>query len=396
MLTRYKLYVGSNRYKLKSPSFSGKGSFVLGVALTVTENVSAHKDVTCFDGADGSITVAASGGTAPYVYSLDQNFTTTNSTGVFSGLSVSGTVYESTDQYGGIVVCHKTIYAKDVNGRIGRVDVELKSPVELDWVLPDNIVHYATAEEISSGYATVILPFTPYPTTTSNNYEEIATPAIPLDNRYQLSTTSDTTTYNMRYISSNDCGDADKSFTITIYKFTFAENTSAHHDVTCFDGGDGSITVQASGGVAPYKYSLDQTFATHNTDGVFSNLSITGSVTEGTDEYGGILICTKTIYVRDANGHTASLDIQLKSPVELEWLNVPDDMTVYCDAGQNYATVDLSMIRPSTSANNYVYDISGKAIDDHYPVGSHTVTFTAENDCGELIEDVLHITVLPN
>lgn len=216
-LIRYKLYNGSNRYKLKSPSFNGKGSFVLGVALTVTENVSAHQDVTCFDGADGSITVAASGGTAPYVYSLDQNFTTTNSTGVFSGLSVSGTVYESTDQYGGIVVCHKTIYAKDANGRIGHVDVELKSPVELDWVLPDNIVHYATAEEISSGYATVILPFTPYPTTTSNNYEEIATPAIPPDNRYQLSTTSGTTIYNMRYISSNDCGDADKSFTITIY-----------------------------------------------------------------------------------------------------------------------------------------------------------------------------------
>lgn len=219
-LVRYRLYNGGNRYKLKSPSFSGKGSFVLGVALTVTENVSAHKDVTCFDGADGSITVAASGGTAPYVYSLDQNFTTTNSTGVFSGLSVSGTVYESTDQYGGIVVCHKTIYAKDANGRIGHVDVELKSPVELDWVLPDNIVVYS--QTYADGYAIVELPFSPHVTTmaninTSNPLNYIVTP-WPNDNSFQTNPNDSYTTYNMGYYARNTCGEtSDKSFTITIY-----------------------------------------------------------------------------------------------------------------------------------------------------------------------------------
>ena len=70
--------------------------------------------------------------------------------------------------------------------------------------------------------------------------------------------------------------------------FRVDENVSAHVNVTCFDGGDGSVTVVASGGTPPYQYSLDPTFATYNTNGVFSNLSLVGPVDEGTDEYGGI------------------------------------------------------------------------------------------------------------
>ena len=167
-------------------------------------------------------------------------------------------------------------------------------------------------------------------------------------------------------------------------------------NVTCFDGADGEIQVEAVGGTAPYTYSLNPDFSNSNNTGVFSGLAVTGPVQEGTDQYGGIVYCYKTVYVRDADGNTAIGAVRLQSPVELEWLDVPNDMTVYCDEGQSYATVDLSMIHPSTTANNYVYDISGKAVDDHYPVGSHTVTFTAENDCGELVEDVLHITVLQN
>lgn len=214
-LIRYKLYNGSNRYKLKSPSFSGKGTFVLGVALTVTENVSAHQDVTCFDGADGSITVAASGGTAPYLYSLDQNFTTTNSTGVFSGLSVSGTVYESTDQYGGVVVCHKTIYAKDANGRIGHVDVQLKSPVELEWLnVPNDMTVYCDAGQ---NYATVDLSMI-HPSTRANGYFENIAGKTP-DDHYQESVLIDGhyVPHNISLFAENDCDEtAIASFNITV------------------------------------------------------------------------------------------------------------------------------------------------------------------------------------
>ena len=398
-LVRYRLYNGSGRYKLRHPSFNGRGSFVLGVALTVTEDTSVHVDVTCFDGSDGSVTVAASGGTSPYIYSLDSSFSTYNSTGVFSGLAISGGVEEGTDQYGGILICNKTIYARDANGRIGHVDVQLKSPVELDWVLPDNIVHYATADEISSGYATIPLPFEPYITTMANNCDFFKT-YTPSDNRYPFNPNSDTTVINMVYAAWNDCGETvDKHFTITIYKFTLSEDTSAHQDVTCFDGDDGSITVQASGGIAPYLYSIDGT--NWQSSPTFSNLAITGPVTEGTDQYGGILICTKTIYVKDVNNYVASLDVQLKSPVELEWIAPQSSITVHCDEGQNYATVvpGVDFVEPvlSTTANGaseYI-DISPTGV-TQWPVGTNTIQYYTGDLCYQEAYFIFTITVLPN
>ncbi|MDD7885669.1 gliding motility-associated C-terminal domain-containing protein [Flavivirga sp. 57AJ16] len=69
------------------------------VGINTSETLADHKDVTCADGSDGSITVTASGGDAPYSYSLD-NVDFSNTSGVFNGLA-AGT---------------HTIYAKDNNG----------------------------------------------------------------------------------------------------------------------------------------------------------------------------------------------------------------------------------------------------------------------------------------
>lgn len=174
-------------------------------------------NVTCFDGADGEIQVEAIGGMAPYTYSLNSDFSNSNNTGVFTGLAITGPVQEGEDQYGGIVYCYKTVYVRDADGNIATGSVRLQSPVELDWVLPDNIVHYATAEDISSGYATVILPFEPYITTMANNCDFVKT-YTPPDNRYPFDPNNETTVINMLYAAWNDCGETvDKSFAITIY-----------------------------------------------------------------------------------------------------------------------------------------------------------------------------------
>jgi hypothetical protein len=175
-------------------------------------------------------------------------------------------------------------------------------------------------------------------------------------------------------------------------------------NVTCFDGAYGEIQVEAIGGTAPYTYSLNPDFSDSNNTGIFTGLAVTGPVQEGTDEYGGIVYCYKTIYVRDADGNTATCSVRLQSPVELEWLDVPDDMTVYCDEGQSYATVDLSMIHPSTRANGYFENIAGKSPDDHYQESTltdghyvpHNISLYAENDCDETDVASFNITVLPN
>jgi len=175
-------------------------------------------------------------------------------------------------------------------------------------------------------------------------------------------------------------------------------------NVTCFDGADGEIQVEAINGTAPYTYSLHSDFSDSNNTGVFTGLAVTGPVQEGTDQYGGIVYCYKTVYVRDADGNTATGAVRLQSPVELEWLDVPDDMTVYCDEGKSYATVDLSMIHPSTRANGYFENIAGKSPDDHYQESTltdghyvpHNISLYAENDCDETDVASFNITVLPN
>jgi len=211
-IIRYKLYNGAGRYKIKNPAFNGKGSFVQGLALTVAEDMSAHHDVTCFDGGDGSITVVASGGTAPYIYSLDPSFTTYNTTGVFDGLSITGPVEEGTDEYGGIVVCHKKVYAKDANGRIGYTNVRLKSPVYIEWAtVPENIVVHC---DEGKDYATVIpgRDFIP-PTinTTANAAEDYYShTTYSIDNHYGVGV------HEITFWVANDCGEAPDVYFLTI------------------------------------------------------------------------------------------------------------------------------------------------------------------------------------
>lgn len=182
---------------------------------------------------------------------------------------------------------------------------------------------------------------------------------------------------------------------------TVTEDTSMHHDVTCFDGGDGSITVVASGGTAPYIYSLDPSFATYNTTGVFDGLSITGPVEEGTDEYGGILVCHKTVYARDANGRIGYTNVRLQSPVELAWLNVPEDIVLHCDEGENYATYTFVPPVVNTTANRntypaYRYETNITNLRPNYPIGTTVLQQTAINDCREQATWSFKITVLPN
>lgn len=175
--------------------------------------------------------------------------------------------------------------------------------------------------------------------------------------------------------------------------------TLAVTNVTCFDGADGEIQVEAIGGTAPYTYSLNSDFSNSNNTGVFTGLAITGPVQEGTDQYGGILYCYKTVYVRDADGNTAVGAVRLQSPVEFEWLG-ETNLTFVCPTGETsihmVPGVDFQEPYLSTTANNAeTLNPAG------YPVGyifqkgnTYTIRYDAANDCGDYIVAILTITVI--
>ena len=172
-------------------------------------------------------------------------------------------------------------------------------------------------------------------------------------------------------------------------------------DVTCFDGSDGEIQVEAVGGTAPYTYSLNPDFSNSNSTGVFTGLAVTGPVQEGTDQYGGILYCYKTVYVRDADGNTAVGAVRLQSPVELDWIGIPGDMTVYCEAGENYAIIENPNPHLSTTANGADEDHTEWPADNKFFLAdnaatTYTMSYQAYNLCYEIADETFTITVLPN
>ena len=183
-------------------------------------------------------------------------------------------------------------------------------------------------------------------------------------------------------------------------------------NVTCFDGANGEIQVEAVNGTAPYTYSLHSDFSDSNNTGIFTGFAVDGAVEEGTDEYGGIVYCYKTIYVRDADGNTATGAVRLQSPVELEWLgvqnltfNVPDGETeiVLCPG------VDFPLPYLSTTSNNAVirdpqgtgypstYDVIDGKFYYHFQVNSaYNIVYEARNDCKFGVNCYFAITVSPN
>lgn len=172
-------------------------------------------------------------------------------------------------------------------------------------------------------------------------------------------------------------------------------------NVTCFDGADGQIQVEAVGGTAPYTYSLNADFSNSNNTGVFTGLAITGPVHEGKDQYGGILYCYKTVYVRDRDGNTAIGAVRLQSPVELEWIGVPDNMTVYCEEGEDYAIIDNPNPFLSTTANGADEDHTEWPADNKFYLAdnaatTYTMSYQAYNLCYEIDDETFTITVLPN
>lgn len=174
-------------------------------------------------------------------------------------------------------------------------------------------------------------------------------------------------------------------------------------NVTCFDGSDGEIQVEAIGGTAPYTYSLHSDFSDSNSTGIFTGLAVDGAVEEGTDEYGGIVYCYKTVYVRDAYGNTAFGAVRLQSPVEFGWHDVPDvefiteagETSIVLTPGVDFAIPTLT----TTSSNPFIVNPSGYPPGYNFRSGmTYVIQYRATNDCvedEELISSTFRITIYP-
>ncbi len=200
-------------------------------------------NVSCNGGNNGSITLTASGGTTPYVYSID-----------------GGTTFQSSNVFSNLTIGTYVMAVKDANNCV--------SNSQSTTITQPTAVTFSTAQVNVPCFGGNNGSITVTASGGTNPYQYSKDGGI----NYQSSNTFLNLiagSYSIKVKDVNNCLSAIQVITITQpTEITFLTNQI---NVTCFGGNSGSITVTASGGTPSYQYSKDGG-ATFQTSNIFSNL----------------------------------------------------------------------------------------------------------------------------
>ncbi len=239
-----------------------------GPSSGVTAGISDITHVACFGESTGSVTVAGSGGTSPYEYSLD------------------GGAYQSSGTFNNLAAAAYTVTVKDKNGCTDDVIVNITQPAA------------ALSGSITS--QTNVLCFgDPTGSVTVAGSDGTPPYQYSLDGgAYQSSGTFNNlvaAAYTVTVKDNNDCT-FNVPVTITQPASGVSGSITSLTDVACFGESTGSVTIAGSGGTPSYEYSLDG--GTYQSSGTFPDLPAT--------DY--------TVTVRDNNGCTFDVPVTISQP----------------------------------------------------------------------------------
>jgi gliding motility-associated-like protein len=216
--------------------------FTLTEPSALSGNIIAQTNVTLFGGNDGSVTVAGSGGIPPYLYSLDSG------------------VYQPSGTFGALSAGTYIVTVQDVNLCTFDISVSITQPLP---PLSGSIISQTdvTCFGASSGSITVQGSGGQVPYEYSLN-----------GGAYQPSGTfgtldSGTITVTIRDANLNTF---DVAATISQPATPVSGSITSQTNVLCFGSNTGSVTVEGSGGVAPYRYKLGA--GTYQLSGTFGSL----------------------------------------------------------------------------------------------------------------------------
>jgi large repetitive protein len=298
----------------------------LSVAVTTVTNVS------CFGGADGSATVAASNGTAPYTYAWSNSATGATATGLIAGTF--------------------TVTATDTNGCTISTTAMVTEPtaVTLTVTTVTNVGCFGAA----TGSATVGATggTAPYTYVWSNS----ATGAT--------ATGLIAGTYGVTATDSKGCT-ITTTATVTEPSAPLAA-TSVKTNVSCFGGANGTATVTATGGTTPYTYLWSNNAATAMISG------LTGTVA-GT---------AYRVTVTDANGCTTSSSVTVTQPTAITATTTRTNVKCNGETNGSITVTTTGGTSPYTYtwSPNTTGTVSGNVISG-LGAGIKSITVTDANGC---------------
>jgi len=295
-------------------------------ALSLSINPS--QNVSCFGGANGTLDLTVTMGTAPYTFNWSNGDTTED----IINLSAGTYTVTVTDANG----CTETI-SETINQPQGALSVS------------SNVTQQVSCFAGSNGEIdlTVAQGTPPYTFNWSNGAtsEDIAGLAAG--------------TYTVTVTDSNGCFDT-HTVTITQPQGALSVTLNASSAVSCFGGNNGMIDLTVNQGTPPYSYN-------------WSN-------GETTEDINSLAAGTYTVTVTDANGCTETLSATITQPSGALSVSANATQNVGCFGG-NDGSIDLTVTQGTPP---YTFNWSnGETTEDisNLSAGTYTVTVTDTNGC---------------
>lgn len=310
-------------------------SFLIGQPATALNvNIGGGQtNVSCFSGANGTATVAPTGGTGSYTYSWDTipEQTTATATGLAAGTY--------------------TVTVWDANSCMRTRMFTINQPTAA-LTATAGTVNDASCNGGGNGSATVIVSggSTPY------SYSW-----APSGGSSSTATGLSAGTYTVTVTDNRGCI-ATQSFTINQPVSPLTATAVTQTNVSCTGGANGSATVSASGGTGQYSYSWAPT----------GGASSTAS---------GLVAGTYTVTVTDANGCTDTESFTITQPAAPLNATAAAQTNVACfGTTTGSATVNVT---GGTGAYTYQWAPTGgnAATASNLAAGTYTVTVTDANSC---------------
>jgi len=348
--TAYTYNINGGTYG-SSTTFSGlvSGNYTIGikdkngctasVTTTITEppqvvlTTTSIKNIDCKGSSTGAISITASGGTSPYTYNI-------NSGGYTSSLSFTGLPAGS-----------YTLGVKDDNGCKTTITVTLTEPT----VLSVSSVSITDVDCNGNKNGVIVVSgsggVSPYTYNINGG-------------SYQFSSTFSGLAGGNYTIGVKDNNGCINSTTLTVKEPASALSLShTQQNATCNGLGDGSVTLNASGGTSPYEYNVGS--------GTFGSSNVFGTLAAGNYTFG----------VKDKNGCQTTINVSITQPNVLELFA---DSIYHVDCKGNSTGAVLLSGKGGTTA--YRYNISGGTyqIANKYTAlsaGTYSVGIKDKNGC---------------
>ncbi|HEX5002979.1 MAG TPA: gliding motility-associated C-terminal domain-containing protein [Bacteroidia bacterium] len=299
-------------------------------AAAVTATITAVQPVSCFGGANGSISVNVSGGTPAYTYLWNTGTGSQNLTGLISGTYA--------------------VTVTDVQGCSAMVSASVgqpNAPISATTVVTSNISCYSGNNgSIDLSVTGGTSPYS-YLWSTGSTSEDINSISA---GSYQVTVTD---ANGCTFIASEQ---------ITQPAGALSAGITSPQAVSCFGGANGSLQLSVNGGTLPYSYVW-------NTGATSQNIS-------------GLNTGTYTVTITDANGCNVSQSGLVSQPAAPITISVTSVDPVLCNAG-NTGAIAVSVSGGTTpytySWTNGFTGVSNTGL----TAGSYGVVVVDQNGCSD-------------